>query len=76
MEGKNFEDIIHDENSDISWFPEDVEWFLNIKEKDSHVISKELNMINNLEFAIEGLTKEKNERLKELAAKIKNTHIS
>jgi hypothetical protein len=59
LEEKNDKSIIHDEKSDISWFPQDMENFLGIEKRDPHVISKELNMINNLEFAIKGLTGEK-----------------
>ncbi|CAG8694781.1 14922_t:CDS:2, partial [Cetraspora pellucida] len=55
--------IIHDEESDISWFPHNLEVFLNIDEKDPHIVSKELNIISNLEFAIDNLDEEKNARL-------------
>ena len=62
--------IIHSKNSDISWFPHDLEDFLDIGKKDPHVVSKELNIISNIEFAINNLDEEKIAKLRELPREI------
>jgi hypothetical protein len=62
--------VINNEESDISWFPYNLEVFLDIDEKDPHIVSKELNIISNLEFAIDNLDEEKIARLRELVLKI------
>jgi predicted ATP-dependent endonuclease of OLD family len=64
------ESIIHDEKTNISRLLHNLEVFLDIDEKDPHIVSKELNIISNLEFAIDNLDEEKITGLRELALKI------